>query len=446
MQLEEHPTVKQYRAQVRSTKGGTSDKKLEAQWLKNMVLEAGADDAALVEIDRPDLEVYRKDILEVYPRTKSLLSVLLRLHRENIRCLSRDGSDLEFLRSFEQINAISRRIVKELTQKGIGVFYPSAGFPMDMAKWPGKMWPVSHKPVAVAGGLGQMGHHRLLIHPRFGNFIVLNTLLLDREISAYDQPLDFNPCIECRLCVAVCPVGAIEPDGHFNFTACMTHNYRDRLGGFANWVEQLVSSRTVSEYRKKVSDPETTSMWQSLSYGICNKSSYCMAVCPAGSEVIGPFLEDRKSYMDEIVKPFQDKEEAIYVVPGSDAESHVLRRFPHKKPRRIGNGLRPSSVKSFLESLPIAFQRGQSEGMDARYHFTFTGQEELKFTVVIQNKNITVLEGHEGIANILVTADSQTWVDFLAKEKNLIMALLQRKIRIKGSPSLMKAFAKCFPS
>jgi putative sterol carrier protein len=50
-----------------------------------------------------------------------------------------------------------------------------------------------------------------------------------------------------------------------------------------------------------------------------------------------------------------------------------------------------------------------------------------------------------GTADLRVTADSRTWLGFLAKERNLFGALIQGKIRIKGSPSLMKAFARCFP-
>jgi ferredoxin len=291
-----------------------------------------------------------------------------------------------------------------------------------------------------------MGHHRLVIHPRFGNFIVLGTILLDGEATAYDRPLDFNPCIECKLCVSVCPVGAVGPDGHFNFTTCMTHNYRDRLGGFLDWVEKVVSSKDVRSYRKKMSDPESVSMWQSLSYGICNKSSYCMAACPAGEDVIGRYLDHRAEYIAEVVKPLQKKEEKIYVVPGSDAEAHVAKHFPHKAIRRVGNGLRPDSARGFLRSLPIVFQRDQSEGMDSTYHFTFTGAEECSGTVVIRDKGIEVTEGHVGTPDLHVTADSQTWVAFLAKEKNLLWALLGRKIRIKGSPRLMKDFARCFPS
>ena len=51
-----------------------------------------------------------------------------------------------------------------------------------------------------------------------------------------------------------------------------------------------------------------------------------------------------------------------------------------------------------------------------------------------------------GRPDMHVTADAQTWLGFLAKEKNLVWALLTRKIRIKGSPKLLIAFGKCFPS
>jgi hypothetical protein len=45
-----------------------------------------------------------------------------------------------------------------------------------------------------------------------------------------------------------------------------------------------------------------------------------------------------------------------------------------------------------------------------------------------------------------MSADSQTWLGFLAKERSLLWALLRRRIRIWGSPRLLLAFGKCFPS
>ena len=73
---------------------------------------------------------------------------------------------------------------------------------MEMDRFPGKIWVVSHKPVAVAPGLGRMGIHRNVIHPRFGNFILLGTVMVDVEADSYDRPIDYDPCLECKLCVA----------------------------------------------------------------------------------------------------------------------------------------------------------------------------------------------------------------------------------------------------
>jgi putative sterol carrier protein len=59
---------------------------------------------------------------------------------------------------------------------------------------------------------------------------------------------------------------------------------------------------------------------------------------------------------------------------------------------------------------------------------------------------LQVSEGHNGQADLRLTADSQTWLRFLRKEANLVWALLRRKIRIQGSPKLLLAFGRCFPS
>jgi hypothetical protein len=57
-----------------------------------------------------------------------------------------------------------------------------------------------------------------------------------------------------------------------------------------------------------------------------------------------------------------------------------------------------------------------------------------------------VQQGHIGTADLHVMADSRTWLGFLTKERSLVWALVRRKIRLKGSPRLLRAFGKCFPS
>jgi Fe-S-cluster-containing hydrogenase component 2 len=446
--MDEHPSVRQFREREAAGEEPVRLETLDREWLRQVCLEAGADDVGFVDLARPEIADQRDDILAAFPKTKSLVSFVLRMNRENIRTPARSIANLEFHHSTDEVNAVGRHIVRALERAGVrAINGGAAGFPMEADRWGAKMWIVSHKPVAIAAGLGHMGVHRNVIHPKFGNFITLGTVLLEADVSAYSQPIDYNPCIECKLCVAACPTGAIGTDGNFNFSACYTHNYREFMGGFNDWVEQIAASGSAREYRKKMSSSETVSMWQSLSFGANYKAAYCMSVCPAGEEVIRPFLTNRKQFLEEVVKPLENKVETVYVVRDSDPEEYVARRFPHKKTKRVANGLRgQGSIRGFLRGLPFAFQRGRSEGLDATYHFTFTGREELKATVVIRNKTLEVSEGHAGVADLHLKADSQTWLRLLRKEANLAWALLGRKIRIQGSPRLLLAFGRCFPS
>ncbi|HYE35691.1 SCP2 sterol-binding domain-containing protein [Methylocaldum sp.] len=64
----------------------------------------------------------------------------------------------------------------------------------------------------------------------------------------------------------------------------------------------------------------------------------------------------------------------------------------------------------------------------------------------ICDKKLEVLEGHQGRPDFQLTADARTWLKFLNKESNLVWALMRRKIRFKGSPRLLLAFRRCFPT
>jgi NAD-dependent dihydropyrimidine dehydrogenase PreA subunit len=447
-QLADHPTVKQFREREAAGNEPARLQTVDSAWLREVCLRAGADDVGFVEAGRREIADQKRDIEAIFPKTKALVSFVLRMNRENIRTPARSIANLEFHHTTDQINEVARKIVAALEQAGVhAINGGAAGFPMEADQWGAKMWLISHKPVAVAAGLGRMGIHRNVIHPKFGNFVLLGTVLLDAEVSAYSLPIDYNPCLECKLCVAACPTGAIGADGEFNFSACYTHNYREFMGGFNDWVETIAESGSALEYRKRVSGAETVSMWQSLSFGANYKAAYCLSVCPAGEEVIAPFLTSRKQFLEDVVKPLQNKVETVYVVPGSDSEEYVARRFPHKKTRRVANGLAgQGTIRGFLQGLPFVFQRGRSARLNATYHFTFTGQEELKATVVIRDETLQVSEGHTGAADLRLTADSQTWLRFLRKEANLVWALLRRKIRIHGSARLLLSFGRCFPS
>lgn len=109
-------------------------------------------------------------------------------------------------------------------------------------------------------------------------------MLIDLTLDEQSEPIEYNPCVECKLCVAAYPVGAISPKGDFDFNACYTHNYREFMGGFTDWVENVAASKSRNDYRSRFSDGETMSMWQSLSFGANYKAAHCIAVCPTGED------------------------------------------------------------------------------------------------------------------------------------------------------------------
>jgi epoxyqueuosine reductase QueG len=295
---------------------------LSGERLRELCLEAGADDVGFVEIERPALAGERPHIERTFPRTRTLISLVLRMNRDNIRNPARSIANTEMHHTGDEVNEVCRRIVAALERLGVRALNPPMGFPMEADRWmTERLWVVAHKPIAVAAGLGQMGIHRNVIHPKFGNFILLGTILLAAEVDSHAEELGFNPCLTCKLCVAACPVGAIGADGAFNFSSCYTHNYREFMGGFNDWAEEVVESRNRLDYRRRVRENESVSLWQSLSFGPNYKAAYCMAVCPAGEDVIPLYQLSKKGFKDEVLKPLVDKEEALYVIPGSDADS-----------------------------------------------------------------------------------------------------------------------------
>jgi putative sterol carrier protein len=245
--------------------------------------------------------------------------------------------------------------------------------------------------------------------------------------------------------VAACPVGAIEPDGGFRFSACYDHNYREFMTGFGDFMEEVADSRDRKDLRERVSISETASMWQSLAYKPNYKAAYCIAVCPAGEDVMGPFVRDRAGHLRDVVEPLTERVETVYVVPGSDAEAHVRKRFPHKQLRKVRSSLRPTSARAFFEAIPLTFQRGQARGWKGTFHFDLTGSPPVQATVRIDDGSLEIEKGHVGTPDVSIQADGQVWIDVVTKRRNPVLAVITGRLKVKGDRSLLGRFAACFP-
>ncbi|MEJ5377872.1 MAG: 4Fe-4S double cluster binding domain-containing protein [bacterium] len=311
--------------------------------IKKICIDAGADDVGLVDIERDSLCKEREGILHVYSHTRSIISIIIANNRENIQSPARYVANEEYHHTGDRTSRVARDILRRLNQLGIRGVVVNRDWPMAMDRYPGKIWDVSHKIMAVEAGLGNMGINRLVLHPKYGSCVQLESILVNGVMDEYDHPVKGNPCIKCNLCAAVCPTGAITKDQPFDFMSCITHSYRDNFVGFNNMVEAIVTSQDMQEYRSHFDDKETAFMWQSLMFRISYRCGYCMAVCPAGEEVKPVYLENKKEYIERILKPLRDRQERVYVTAGSKAETKARRNA--NKEVMIVNGMERSLPK-----------------------------------------------------------------------------------------------------
>jgi len=410
--------------------------------LRTICLEEGADDAGFVEVGREALSTERRDFNRMFPGTETAVSLVRRANRESIRSPSLPVADLEFSKLYTGISDIASRIVRRFNTLGVrGIAIPP-GFPMDMTRWPGKIWEVNHKPVAVEAGMGHMGLSRVVIHPVFGNHIALDTILIDARLDRCGQPLEESPCIKCGLCIAVCPVGALDKEKGIDFMSCAMHNYHELFGGFQEWIEDIVSSGDIKSYRSKFRDSETGSKWQSLTYGHAYRCSYCMAVCPAGEETVKTYQSDKKGYMEKYVKPLKNKPEPVYVISGTRAEK-IAGKNSSKDVRYVRNTIRPASIETFLDGTALLFNPEKAKGLSLTLHFEFTGKEQKSATITISEGRLNVQQGHSGKADLRIRSDSETWIRMLNEDISPFKAIITRKLKLKGNPAYLKKFKSC---
>ena len=69
----------------------------------------------------------------------------------------------------------------------------------------------SHRCAAVAAGLGRVGWSGNIVTKKFGARVLFNSILTDAKLKI-DNPIEDNPCLNCRLCEKSCQGGLFSKD------------------------------------------------------------------------------------------------------------------------------------------------------------------------------------------------------------------------------------------
>ncbi len=153
-------------------------------------------------------------------------------------------------------------------------------YPLEMsAETKGAVGDVSLRHAAVAAGLGVLGRHNLVIHPRLGTRVVFTAVVTDLEIPP-DPPCLEDLCTRCNACVESCPGDALAEEGYTDLMSCIRNSQPYGIGAsIAFWTRY--GAADAEGRRAMVRDPHYWRLYHAASMVFQYFCFRCMAVCPA---------------------------------------------------------------------------------------------------------------------------------------------------------------------
>ncbi|UHD16187.1 tRNA epoxyqueuosine(34) reductase QueG [Thiocapsa bogorovii] len=126
-----------------------------------------------------------------------------------------------------RLQRLAEHILAEIGPFGYRVFVDSA--------------PVMEKPLAAKAGLGWIGKHTNLIHPKAGSWFFLGEIYTDLALPI-DTPIA-DHCGRCRACIEVCPTRAIVAPYALDARLCISYLTIEYGGSIPEDLRPLIGNR-----------------------------------------------------------------------------------------------------------------------------------------------------------------------------------------------------------
>ncbi len=426
-----------------------------------------ADDAGIVSIDHPALAHERDEIRYVYPHARSLIVMIGEENRASLQSRYLPSANHELYECEERLFKWGHEVLRYVKGLGGDGLTTTIGWPQEVSvRWADKIWPLSHKLVAQAAGLGIIGTSRNFLHRKYGAYCLIDTVVTNLEFAEAEyetapRGLDWNPCLECNLCVASCPTDAIKADGEFDFFACYNHTYRDSIPGFMDLVRDLGEAKP-AKFEHRWSDAEIAALWQSMAFRVEYRCFNCVATCPA--EIHEAFHADKQvrgAYVKETLKPLtyvrrEADERFVIDTPSARAEHGIPPgeyRTPHDSTRPGHRGvrlvqlqrIRVSNLDTMMRMMPYYFRPEEAAGLDFTCQFELAGPGGGAWVLRVADERCNVRPGRVESPDLTVRCNGHVFLAVHRGELGALWQILTGGIRLAGNRRLFHAFTRIFP-
>jgi epoxyqueuosine reductase len=102
--------------------------------------------------------------------------------------------------------------------------------------------PLLEKAWAMEAGIGWQGKHSIVINRELGSFFFIGALILNIELD-YDKPVTEGNCGSCRLCIDLCPTGAINENNTIDARKCISNLTIETRGPIPEEILQKIDRR-----------------------------------------------------------------------------------------------------------------------------------------------------------------------------------------------------------